>query len=144
MQNEKPLQAPTKETATSDEAIFTVRRDVIHTLFIATTFFVLGAIFGTLIYAQNNANTQELIQSVVEAMAFRQQQTLDELIESGVFGGSASPNAKQYVDDDPSIGILTVLFASVFTIPRYNRCWSNMKVKFGLYTVILQFWARLQ
>lgn len=84
-----------------DDGIFTINRHMVNYILIAVLFFALGGIAG---YATSSNSNEDLIQQAVDAAYERQEETLNELIESGALAASPSLDVNSFTDDDPSIG----------------------------------------
>ena len=102
--NEPITQTDTDNELLRDDAVITISRHTFNYFVIAVAFFVVGGIVGAAGYAKLQASTDEAIQKAVDAAFSRQEETISDLIASSDLSSSDTPEASQYVDDDPSIG----------------------------------------
>jgi len=86
----------------SDPAIV-VSQSTYHILISSAVFFIVGIVVGIVAYSSYVDSNVDLIQRAVDATLLQQEVKLTELLEN-IAAEPATPTAKQFVDDDPSIG----------------------------------------
>ena len=92
-----------EEHSQQDDVAIVVSRNTYNALISSIVFFVVGVIIGVMGHAQYVATNEELIQRAVDTAILQQQEKFTDLIEN-IPTQPTGPTAKQYVDDDPSIG----------------------------------------
>lgn len=98
----------------SDPAIV-ISRNAYHIIVSSIVFFIVGIVVGVVSYSKYVATNEELIQRAVNVAMVEQEEKFTELLEN-IPSQPTQPTAKQFVDDDPSIGneeasVVTVEFS---------------------------------
>jgi protein-disulfide isomerase len=86
----------------SDPAIV-MRRSTYHLLIASLVFFIVGIVVGVVGYSQVAKTNTQLIEQAVDTALLQQEDKLTELLSS-LPTQPAGPNARDYIDDDPSKG----------------------------------------
>jgi protein-disulfide isomerase len=90
-------------TETKNDPAIVINRSTYHLLVVSLVFFLVGIVVGAVGYSQYTDTNEQLIQRVVNEALLLQEGQITKLLGE-ISTEPVGPNARDYIDDDPSIG----------------------------------------